>query len=66
MGEMGMKEYVDKDGKKHDHIYLLWDDTDKFLKGWYWGDETYTNLIGPYDIIEDCKAALQDYCEKCR
>ena len=31
--------------------------------GWHFYDETWTNLLGPYETEVDATLALADYCE---
>ena len=54
--------YIDKQGKKHPHIYLLMEDTEEYLKGWYFEDET--GRFGnddPIETLEKAEKQLEDY-----
>lgn len=32
--------------------------------GWYFWDETWANVYGPFDTKDDAVSALIDYCER--
>lgn len=56
-----MNEYIDSEGVKHEHIYLVHEDTEVCLKGWYFCDET-EDLHGPFGTLEICEELLKKYC----
>jgi hypothetical protein len=62
VSECVMNEYVDNAGVKHVHIYLNMVDTQTYLKGWYFGDET-ERLNGPFETIEKCESSFKEYCD---
>ena len=54
--------YVDKNGGVHKHIILLTEDTEHYLKGWYFEDET--GCFGndePYNTFEEAEEQLNKY-----
>jgi len=42
--------------------YIL--DKDYGGPGWYWYDETWSNMYGPYDSEEEAKAQLLKYAHE--
>jgi hypothetical protein len=52
-----MKEYIDDNDKKHEHIYFI-NNTE-----WYFGNEVQ-QLEGPYKTLEECEKEFKEYCEK--
>ena len=35
-----------------------------FEEGWYFSDETWTELIGPYVTFEECFRGFHEYCKE--
>lgn len=58
-----METYVDRDGKKHEYIYLLEEDVNEYPKGWYFSDET-EQLNGPFGTLEEAEKIFIAYCER--
>jgi hypothetical protein len=53
--------YIDKQGKEHPYIHLLMEDTNSYLKGWYFEDETNCFYNEPFDTLEEAEKQLADY-----
>lgn len=54
--------YIDKQGKEHPHVHLLMEDTEKYLKGWYFEDETNRFCNDePLDTLEEAESQLVKY-----
>ena len=54
--------YIDKDGVEHPDIHLLMEDTEKYLKGWYFEDERncfYND--DPFNTMEEAEEAKERY-----
>ena len=47
---------ADDDDDEHDGL--------AFVAGWYWCDETWSWLSGPYDTEAQARAALAEYAEQ--
>lgn len=56
-----MIEFTDNKDVKYEHIYLNNTDSDKYLKGWYFCDET-EDLNGPFSTLEECEEIFKKYC----
>ena len=53
--------YVDKDGKEYPHIYLLMQEDNGLLPGWYFEDITQ-DMNGPFSTFEEVFSAFEEYC----
>lgn len=58
-----MSDYIDKDGKVHEHIHLINFDHLVFLRGWYFIDKTY-DWHGPFKSLKECEDIFKKYCDK--
>ena len=64
------KYFVDKEGNTHAHIFYnevgfeFCGGKPKYAIGFYFENETYSDLYGPYLTIEECKQGLTTYCKE--
>lgn len=54
--------YVDNNGKEHPFIHLIEEDTESYLKGYYFEDETNNfHSDEPIETLEEAERQLKDY-----
>ena len=56
--------YIDKQGVEYPNIILLMEDTEDYLKGWYFVDETFNfGNMEPLPTLEEAEKQLKAYGE---
>jgi hypothetical protein len=51
---------IDNDNIVHFHIYLIREETEEYLAGWYFSDEI-DRLHGPFGTFEETKELYENY-----
>lgn len=54
--------YIDSNGQEHPFIHLIEEDTESYLKGWYFEDETNNfHSDEPIKTLEEAERLLKEY-----